>query len=290
MPFLGAGTSVSAGGPSWNELLASLADGLAPAPALLASLTAEQAITLNYDSLFETAAADAGAPRAVIKAASAPHAGRRWLLKLHGDVADPDTIVLTRNDYVGYNASRVALLAIVTSTMATRHLLFVGFGFTDPHFHEILHDVVNAFPSSAPDGAALATALTLTADPLVTELWKGKLDLELFGDGSNAGAAARRLELFLDALLAFASDGVGYLLADGHKRALRPAEQQLRARLLAFVADASAAEKQTPAWREIERLIERFGGYTAQRINCDRVVVQAETGNPLSATRSPADL
>lgn len=304
VPFLGAGTSISAGGLLWDELLATLAERIglgeladafakstidpldkasllarrAPgfnalvateiarftryglAPALLASLTAEQAITLNYDALYETAAADAGVPRTVITTATAPHADRRWLLKLHGDVADPDSIVLTRNDYLGYDASRAALSAMVTATMATRHILFVGFGLTDPHFHEIVHDVTTAFPAGASDGTALATALTLHADPIAAELWAGRLDLVPFEGGDGTAEAARRLEIMLDAMLAFASDGVGYLLADGHDAALPPAELQLRARLKTFLSDASDAERATAAWREIERLVERFGG------------------------------
>src|SRR5690606_8617012 len=120
VPFMGAGISVSAGAPSWSELIARLAaavdvepDILAAlekhdvldqatyvrhefdrrsrgprdddqalfaqavidavdvqrygiAPPLLAALEAEQAITLNYDRLFEWAASDGQRPRRVI--------------------------------------------------------------------------------------------------------------------------------------------------------------------------------------------------------------------------------
>ncbi|WP_143347924.1 SIR2 family NAD-dependent protein deacylase, partial [Enterococcus faecalis] len=127
----------------------------------LTAIDSEQAITLNYDRLFETAAEDAGLPRAVIPG---QHEGEheRWLLKLHGTVERPETIVLTRDDYLGYDSSRRALSSIVKATLATRHLLFVGFGLTDDHFHEIVHDVRRAFPASG--NGPLATALTLFAD------------------------------------------------------------------------------------------------------------------------------
>ncbi|WP_410908168.1 SIR2 family protein, partial [Priestia sp. SIMBA_032] len=65
------------------------------APALLASLGSREAITLNYDELFETASDDAGVPRSVIPDGAGEHDD--WLLKLHGSVTDPDSIVLTRD-------------------------------------------------------------------------------------------------------------------------------------------------------------------------------------------------
>ena len=121
VPFMGSGVSVSAGGPSWQELLSALAEqagatedmvkslfsgGHSPldqasilrllymerfpdhpdgdggfaktvatnvtleryglTPLLLASLKTDQSITLNYDSVFESASRDVGLERTVI--------------------------------------------------------------------------------------------------------------------------------------------------------------------------------------------------------------------------------
>ncbi|MFW0772756.1 SIR2 family NAD-dependent protein deacylase [Paenarthrobacter nitroguajacolicus] len=63
-----------------------------------------------------------------------PSVGGEWLLKLHGSVSKPDTIVLTRDDYLGFNSSRAALSALVKAHLLTHHLLFVGFGVADDHF------------------------------------------------------------------------------------------------------------------------------------------------------------
>ncbi|PPH09323.1 hypothetical protein C5C36_15230 [Rathayibacter sp. AY1G1] len=309
VPFLGAGTSVSAGGPSWDGLLeelgreigldsetsavlsgknvldqasylATLFDEEQPgrfaeavareigsleryglAPALLTAIDSEQAITLNYDRLFETASEDAGVPRAVIPG---DHEGdhERWLLKLHGTVDDPSSIVLTRDDYLGFDSSRRALSSIVKATLATRHLLFVGFGLTDDHFHEIVHDVRRAFPSSA--SGTLATALTLFADPLDERLWQGRLRLvpmlPVPRDPSRVGEAARVLEIFLDALAAFATDAHSYLLARGHESAMTEAELRLRERLTGLLREATAEERATGAWQEVAGMSERLGG------------------------------
>ncbi|MCM6764089.1 SIR2 family protein [Rathayibacter sp. ZW T2_19] len=314
VPFLGAGASVSAGGPSWGELLQKLAarieldsatasrladknildqasylatlfDEKEPgsfaravadeigslqryglAPALLTAIDSEQAITLNYDRLFETAAADAGTPRSVIPGVQ--EAGsERWLLKLHGTVDDPSSIVLTRDDYLGFDSSRRALSAIVQATLATRHLLFVGFGLTDDHFHEIVHDVRRAFPSSGPGD--LATALTLFEDPLDERLWQGRLRLvpmlRVPFDRSRLTEAARLLEIFLDALGAFATDAHSYLLADGHESALSPAELRLRERLASLVSETSEEERATGAWAEVAAMGARLGAEFPRR-------------------------
>jgi hypothetical protein len=308
VPFLGAGTSVSAGGPSWGSLLeilgqrieldeataASLRDknvldqasylsalyeerepgsfaravatevgaleryGLAPA--LLTAIDSEQAITLNYDRLFETAAENAGTPRSVIPGT---HEGEheRWLLKLHGTVDDPASIVLTRDDYLGFDSSRRALSSIVKATLATRHLLFVGFGLADDHFHEIVHDVRRAFPSSGT--GTLATALTLFADPLDERLWQGRLRLVPMlpepHNGTRVEEAARLLEIFLDALAAFATDAHTYLLAEGHDTALTPAELRLRERLATLLRETTEEERATGAWQEVEAMSTRLG-------------------------------
>jgi len=63
--------------------------------ALLASLPGREAVTLNYDQLYEQAVRDTGSTLAVLPERAAL-AADRWLLKLHGTVETPASIVLTR--------------------------------------------------------------------------------------------------------------------------------------------------------------------------------------------------
>jgi len=320
VPFMGAGVSVSAGAPTWEKLIESLAEGagLNPdeteslfqekmdprdqaaylrsryesaspvvvrgalakqsvsfneeiakrvnlaryglAPALLAGLRTEQAITLNYDLLFETASADIGDQRTVIPDSSVN--GEKWLLKLHGSVKNPESIVLTRDDYLGYNASREALSAVVKATLITHHLLFVGFGLKDDHFHEIIHDVRRAMPQNAQVDDALATALTLEDNPLHAALWDGKLKLVPMSQKSDGGGiptSARTLEIFLDALLAFSSDSHSYLLAEEYEHALSEPEKVLRVDLLQFYWMRKRNELQTGPWKVIAQALRDLG-------------------------------
>ena len=324
VPFMGAGTSVSAGAPIWADLIKLLAEkaGLSDAekiglfeggmdaldqaaylrarhetrmaeasssedgcalptfnmeiaslvslsryglaPALLASLRTEQAITMNYDTLFETASQDIGDERAVIPD-RAVEGQKKWLLKLHGSVSNPESIVLTRDDYLGYNTSRDALSAVVKANLITHHLLFVGFGLRDDHFHEIIHDVGRAVPSDAQNTAGFATALTLFANPLHDTLWNKKLDLVSMSgtpkeeNTTTVESAARTLEIFLDALLAHATDSHSYLLADEFEHALSLGERNLRESLIGLNADFSESEKGTASWEVVAATLRALG-------------------------------
>ncbi|MCQ1956992.1 SIR2 family protein [Arthrobacter sp. zg-Y826] len=225
------------GAPSFNEAIEELVElkryGLAPA--LLASLGSREAITLNYDELFEFASADAGVPRSVIPAGAGEHDDWLRLLKLHGSVTDPDSIVLTRDDYLGFSTSRNALSALVKATLMTQHLLFVGFGLTDDHFHEILHDVKQALPQENRTGEGPATALMLSTDPLDQRMWSNQLNLVPMSEESRKEfipSSGRMLEIFLDLLVALSTDSHSYLLGDGYEGALTQSERSLRETLL----------------------------------------------------------
>ena len=65
------------------------------AHALLAALPVREAITTNYDRLFEVAwgVSDPGG-LSVLPGGVRPDA-RRWLLKMHGCLSDPERVVLT---------------------------------------------------------------------------------------------------------------------------------------------------------------------------------------------------
>jgi hypothetical protein len=321
VPFMGAGTSMSAGAPSWKQLIKALAEksGMSPeeslailsddldardqaayvraryedrvrngpptapgakaaftfneviaeevrvtryglAPALLAGLRTEQAITLNYDELFEFASQDIDNHRTVIPDSSVN--GEKWLLKLHGSVKNPETIVLTRDDYLGYNASREALSAVVKATLITHHLLFVGFGLRDDHFHEIIHDVRRAVAQAEGDTHVLATALTLNSNPLNEMLWDKKLKLVSMNKNAHVKddvASGRILEIFLDALLAFATDSHSYLLADEYLHALNDDERSLREGILDFIHQRSDGERSTAAWPMMAKTLSELG-------------------------------
>eukprot|EP00965_Chrysotila_dentata_P227168 6195832-Pleurochrysis_carterae.AAC.4 len=102
--------------------------------ALLGALPHEAAVTTNCDECYDAASADAGVDVNVL-----PYDARtsqRWLLKLHGDVAHPEDIVLTYSSAAPYGADRQALSGMVQALLITKHMLFVGFSLRDEAFHQ----------------------------------------------------------------------------------------------------------------------------------------------------------
>lgn len=227
------------------------------APALLAALPTTEAVTLNYDELYEMAAADVRRPVALLPEQGVG-VGGRWLLKLHGTVTDPSTIVLTRQDYLGYGRGREALFALAKAMLLTRHLLFVGFGLADDHFHELMHDVREVLPRGE-RRAALGTALLLAPDPLRTLMWSGELDLLAMG-GVDIPGQVRHLEIFLDCLLAHADQGLSFFLNDRYAERLSGGERALRARLLRLRDEAAPEERDTAAWDRVRDLLDSLDG------------------------------
>jgi hypothetical protein len=234
--------------------------------ALLASLPVQEVVTTNYDDLFERASAALGRP--CVRIPGDPVGpGERFILKMHGCVSRPSSIVLTREDYLRFQENRGALAGIVQALLLTRHMLFVGFGFNDDNFHRIAHAVRTAIRGEdRPQRDPFGTNLVVGGGALVADLWREDLDWialsQHAGDGDDVGRIAeqaRLAEIFLDRLSAGAATVSGHLGDDRWAGALDDGERVLRQRLEAFVAGASPAERQSPAWREVETLLGRLG-------------------------------
>ncbi len=94
-------------GPAVAECLTS--DFHSVGHSLLATMPCDEAVTTNYDRLFEQASdcCDPGT-LSVLPMNPRSHAPR-WLLKMHGCVSQPEDIVLTRKDYIRYAETSAAL-------------------------------------------------------------------------------------------------------------------------------------------------------------------------------------
>ena len=245
-------------GPAVVELLARHQHA-ALAHALIAGLPTREAITTNYDRLYETACEATGRPCAVLPyAPRSEH--RRWLLKMHGCVDHPDDIILTRENYLRYAERNAALAGIVQAMLITRSMLFVGFSLGDDNFLRIVDAVRRAIRPTGDRAAQLGTAVMLIDNPLLRTLWGADLDWICLGAAGEEGEAARRFEIFLDCLSLHAAD-TAHLL-DPRFAPVRTEAEDALVRLLQPLRDAPADDpaRKAPAWALVEALLERLGG------------------------------
>lgn len=219
--------------------------------ALLASFGCEQSVTTNYDDLFERAVRDTGRGVIPVLPFSPTIPRAPWLLKMHGDAHHPETIVLSRSDFVAFDARSRPVGAVVQALLLTKHLLVVGASMKDDNFLRLAHEVL-AFKETGQgrrdEGEGpLGTVLTLSPDAARAQLWEGRFDyVATSGEPAPSGVAARRLAVFLDAVAMYATppshvadERYAATLPDDASRAVAARARDLR-RLIADLPHASA--------------------------------------------------
>lgn len=232
---------------------------------LLASLPCSEFITTNVDDLFERACATDG--RTIDVAPNIRPNAERWLLKLHGSVDKPDTMVFTRDSYLQMTRQSRALMGMVQAMLLTRHMIFVGYSLRDEDFHELMFEVRSAFPGSKPS-EGLGTVLTLIEDPLQSELWAGTVKTIAFHpplpDGAGPLERAQALSEAIPQLQKFL-DLVGLLSAARSSFILDPTYSTMLTEVEADFAEAvnDLLEKRPTGeggpWSDLESHLRRFG-------------------------------
>ena len=308
--FIGAGTSIPAGAPSWQELLETLTqeaslseeirkgfnelspldqaellhgrlqeqlglavqrevDGFKPALShvLLANLGCQGAVTTNYDRLYEDAVMSGGGSTATVLPDEIPRADNRWLLKMHGDVKDPSSIVLTRGQFVGFTSASGPAGAVLQSLLLTKHLLVVGTSMKDDNFLRLIHEVA-AYRRRSRKAAAGSTALVeldqfgtilaLEDDPARQEL-QAPYFRWLSMPGGSVAEAARQLEIFLDAVAMYASGDNSWLLDERFAHLLDDRQQDLAARVRGLACEVREHGGSASAWDALGDELDGFG-------------------------------
>ena len=232
--------------------------------ALLASLRCVESVTTNYDDCYETAvAAQDPHTRLVVMPWQKPDGGRPWLLKLHGDARRPETVVLTRGQFIGYDSRWRPVGSVFQSLLMTRKLLVVGASLSDDNVLRLAHEV-RALRQRHDIEEPLGYVLSLGPEPMRAQLWSGELEWVAL-DGPTAEDQARSLEIFLDAVLTHATHGAPYLLhpdfadlLDGTEEAeLADLARSLAARIAE--ADCERRLRHDAGWPEILAMLRSFG-------------------------------
>lgn len=276
--FVGAGVSMSAGLPSWSALLdklqvgdnkldkssglndldlAELLDSENPdfrsrvveaigrphraglSHLLLADLGCEEVVTTNFDLLYELAT-DAGRHRSV---ATLPWQNLEsrdpWVLKMHGDIDHPDSIVLTRRDFIRYGSAHGPAGAVFQALLLSRHLLIVGASLTDDNFLRLAYEV-DQFAKKRESARPLGTVLTHEPQPYRERLFKGIFTYVDASRGAIESDYGRALAIFLDAVAMYATRDSTFLLDPAYGALLTDTGRQLAADLRPLIGRIKA--------------------------------------------------
>jgi hypothetical protein len=231
---------------------------------LLASLPCSEYITTNVDDLFEKACTTNG--RSIDVAPAISRDSRRWLLKLHGSVTEPETMVFTRDSYLAMTRQSRALMGLVQAMLLTRHMIFVGYGLRDEDFHELMYEVRSAFPEGKP-AKELGTVLSLIEDPLQAELWGDTVKVISFhpplphdatsDDRASAMAVAiPELQKFLDLVGLHATESSSFVLDRTYETMLTEEEETFAKAIHQLLR---TQPQQGELWKNLRTLLDRFG-------------------------------
>lgn len=200
-------------------------DAAAAAPGLghmlIAALPAEGYVTTNFDCLLENALTIAGNVPPTVLPGTEPRSGARWILKLHGTIGD-EKLVLSRTNFLRFDAASRSLLSLVEASILLRHLVVVGFSFTDPNFLRAVDSVRQAMQQA--DRPHLFTGLVVGPPGAFRQhLWP---DARFIDFGEPSGTAARQQLIFFDRLNALVAPAA-HLLQDTFRPFLTPEEARL---------------------------------------------------------------
>ncbi len=155
-----------------HSLIAHLKDrlnttGLHPTAAhrALARLPVSLVFTANFDDLLERAFRDAGKRvETVVRDSTIPFMrrgpGTVNIVKLYGDLDQPETIVLARQQYDAYFLQRPQMVKLLEVELSRSDTLYLGWSGTDPYFRMIFGQLASLFGGMMRPGYAVMFDVT----------------------------------------------------------------------------------------------------------------------------------
>lgn len=132
---------------------------------IITQLPFSSIVTTNYDKLLERAYARVGdlpktpTHRDIDTLGPLLFNGGFFILKAHGDIDRPDSMVLTTRDYQEIIHANPSFNAIFSALLLTKALLFIGYSLSDPDFRLLLDRQLTVFRGHVPERYALMTGL-----------------------------------------------------------------------------------------------------------------------------------
>lgn len=108
---------------------------------ILANLPIQKIWTTNYDTVIEETYKKEGIKCQVVKSdddlTRSNINALATVYKMHGDINQPNDIVLTRDDYEGYEKKHQMMAMAFNTALVESTFLFLGFSFTDPNLQKV---------------------------------------------------------------------------------------------------------------------------------------------------------
>jgi hypothetical protein len=105
-------------------------------------------ITTNYDTLFEEVFKQKA--QAIYSTKQIPYLENKkiHIFKVHGDLSDPDSIIVTKSDYNNFfkvNNDNNTYWSVIRERLATNSVLFLGYNIEDPNVSVIFDRITESF-------------------------------------------------------------------------------------------------------------------------------------------------
>ena len=107
-------------------------------------------VTTNYDTLTEDLLAELDKrPTVYIGQKGFFDETYNWseLFKIHGDVNDPSSIIITEKDYKTYDQNSILISAKILSNLIQSPIIFLGYSLTDRNVQKLLTDFASQLPN-----------------------------------------------------------------------------------------------------------------------------------------------
>lgn len=116
----------------------------------MARLPFSTVFTANYDDLLERAYREAGkSVRVIVGDRSLPFQRRDPgivnLVKLYGDLNQPETIVLVKQQYEAFFLQRPQTIKLLETELARSDFVYLGWSHSDPHFNLVFGEMLARF-------------------------------------------------------------------------------------------------------------------------------------------------
>lgn len=110
-------------------------------------------VTTNYDPLIESLLKDKVQVNVGSNGLFNPSEEYGELYKIHGSVSDPDSIVITKSDYLKISETNILVNAKILTKLTEAPILFIGYSLTDDNIRSLLSDLSANMPFSISEAA-----------------------------------------------------------------------------------------------------------------------------------------